>query len=69
MRRPDTTLTRRMVVLDQMRRNGFLTVQQYDSLKALPWACVSSGGPHRRPRALLPRGAALKLQELLASKR
>ena len=36
LRRPDTTLTRRMVVLDQMRKNGFLSTQQYDSLKALP---------------------------------
>ena len=36
LRRPDTTLTRRMVVLDQMRKNGFLSVQQYDSLKVLP---------------------------------
>ena len=36
LRRPDTTLTRRMVVLDQMRKNGFLTTSEYDSLKALP---------------------------------
>ena len=36
LRRPDTTLTRRMVVLDQMRKNGFLSTHQYDSLKALP---------------------------------
>lgn len=36
LRRPDTTLTRRMVVLDQMRKNGFLTTAEYDSLKALP---------------------------------
>ena len=36
LRRPDTTLTRRMVVLDQMRKNGFLSTQQYDSLKTLP---------------------------------
>lgn len=36
LRRPDTTMTRRMVVLDQMRKNGFLTTPQYDSLKALP---------------------------------
>jgi penicillin-binding protein 1A len=36
LRRPDTTMTRRMVVLDQMRKNGFLSTQQYDSLKALP---------------------------------
>lgn len=36
LRRPDTTLTRRMVVLDQMRKNGFLTTAEYDSLKTLP---------------------------------
>ena len=36
MRRPDTTMTRRMVVLDQMRKNGFLSTAEYDSLKALP---------------------------------
>ncbi len=36
LRRPDTTLTRRMVVLDQMRKNGFITGTEYDSLKVLP---------------------------------
>ncbi len=36
LRRADTTLTRRMVVLDQMRRNGFITTHDYDSLKSLP---------------------------------
>ena len=36
MRRPDTTMHRRMVVMDQMRRNGVITVAQYDSLKLLP---------------------------------
>lgn len=36
VRRPDTTLHRRMVVLDQMRRYGYLEQAQYDSLKALP---------------------------------
>jgi penicillin-binding protein 1A len=36
LRRPDTTMTRRMVVLDQMRRNGFIDPQEYDSLKTLP---------------------------------
>ena len=34
--RQENVLRRRMVVLDQMRRNGFLTTQQYDSLKVLP---------------------------------
>jgi penicillin-binding protein 1A len=36
LRRPDTTLTRRSVVLDQMRKNGFITRAEYDSLKDLP---------------------------------
>ncbi|MGB3526732.1 MAG: transglycosylase domain-containing protein [Flavobacteriales bacterium] len=36
MRRPDTTLTRRMVVLNQMVKRGYLDRQQYDSLKVLP---------------------------------
>jgi penicillin-binding protein 1A len=36
LRRPDTTLTRRMVVLDQMRKNGFLSTVEYDSLKSMP---------------------------------
>ena len=36
VRRPDTVEHRRMVVLSQMVKNGFLTEQQYDSLRALP---------------------------------
>ncbi|MBK7285888.1 MAG: transglycosylase domain-containing protein [Flavobacteriales bacterium] len=36
LRRPDTTITRRMVVLAQMVKNGSLNKQQYDSLKVLP---------------------------------
>ena len=36
LHRPDTVLTRRMVVLKQMVKNGFLTAHQYDSLKTLP---------------------------------
>src|SRR5690606_764439 len=36
LRRPDTTLVRRMVVMDQMVKNGFLDRAQYDSLKTLP---------------------------------
>jgi membrane peptidoglycan carboxypeptidase len=56
---PDTTLTRRMVVLDQMRKNGFLTTAEYDSLKALPIGLqFPAGGPYRRTRAVLPRSVA-----------
>jgi penicillin-binding protein 1A len=36
LRRPDTTLHRRMVVLGQMLKNDMLSQQQYDSLKVLP---------------------------------
>lgn len=36
IRRPDTTLHRRNVVLFQMRRNQFITDVEYDSLTALP---------------------------------
>lgn len=36
LRRPDTTLTRRMVVLGQMVKSGALSTAQYDSLKVLP---------------------------------
>jgi len=36
LRRPDTTLHRRMVVLGQMLKNDMLSQQEYDSLKVLP---------------------------------
>jgi penicillin-binding protein 1A len=36
LRRPDSTMHRTMVVLGQMKRNDFITSQQYDSLKTLP---------------------------------
>ena len=36
IRRPDTVMFRRMVVLKQMETNGILTREQYDSLKVLP---------------------------------
>ena len=36
LHRPDTVLTRRMVVLKQMVKNRFITAHQYDSLKTLP---------------------------------
>jgi penicillin-binding protein 1A len=58
LRRPDTTLTRRMVVLDQMRRNGFITAQAYDSLKRCPRPALPACGPHRRARTVLARNPA-----------
>ncbi|WP_317899706.1 transglycosylase domain-containing protein [Aurantibacillus circumpalustris] len=36
IRRPDTTLLRRNVVMSQMVKYGFLTQQKYDSLRTLP---------------------------------
>jgi len=36
MRRPDTVMHRRMIVLNQMRREGFITRDEYDSLRVLP---------------------------------
>ena len=36
LRRADTTLHRRMVVLSQMEKNGMISRQEYDSLKQLP---------------------------------
>ncbi len=36
IRRPDTTLHRRNVVLYQMRKNEFITTEQYDSLVQIP---------------------------------
>ncbi|MCC6939109.1 MAG: transglycosylase domain-containing protein [Flavobacteriales bacterium] len=66
--RVDTVLHRRMVVLDQMRRNGFIGTVEYDSLKALPlglhFQSVShTEGPAPYFREVL-RG---KLQHLLDS--
>jgi len=36
VRRPDTVMHRRMIVLNQMRKEGFISRDQYDSLKVLP---------------------------------
>jgi penicillin-binding protein 1A len=36
VRRPDTVMHRRMIVLNQMRKSDFITRDQYDSLKVLP---------------------------------
>ena len=36
VRRPDTVLHRRMVVLNQMRKQDYITRHQYDSLKLIP---------------------------------
>jgi penicillin-binding protein 1A len=66
LRRPDTTLTRRMVVLDQMRRNGVLTTQQYDSLKVLPLGLKYQRVDHAEgPAPYLREVLRAQLQELL----
>ncbi|MEO6132127.1 MAG: transglycosylase domain-containing protein [Saprospiraceae bacterium] len=36
VRRPDTVMYRRMIVLNQMRKGDYITRHQYDSLKMLP---------------------------------
>ena len=36
VRRPDTVMHRRMIVLNQMRKQDFITRHEYDSLKSLP---------------------------------
>jgi penicillin-binding protein 1A len=36
IRRPDTVIHRRMIVLNQMRKEGFITRDAYDSLRVLP---------------------------------
>ncbi len=66
VRRPDTTLTRRMVVLDQMRKNGFLTDQVYDSLKALPLGLRFQRVDHTEgPAPYFREVLRAQLQELL----
>lgn len=69
VRRPDTTLTRRMVVLDQMRKNGFLTTQQYDSLKVLPLGLKFQRIDHTEgPAPYLREVLRAKVQALLGEK-
>ncbi len=68
IRRPDTTLHRRMVVLDQMRRNGFLSVAQYDSLKALPLGLRFQSVSHTEgPAPYFREVLRERLQALLSS--
>ncbi|HQV76240.1 MAG: transglycosylase domain-containing protein [Flavobacteriales bacterium] len=69
LRRPDTTLTRRMVVLDQMRKNGFLSTTQYDSLKVLPIGLKFQKVDHAEGLAPYFREVLRsKLQTMLAEK-
>lgn len=69
LRRPDTTLTRRMVVLDQMRKNGFLSTTQYDSLKVLPIGLKFQRVDHAEgPAPYYREVLRSKLQTMLAEK-
>lgn len=47
LRFPENTLERRNVVLGQMKRNDFISAEQYDSLKALPMELDYSRVDHK----------------------
>lgn len=67
--RVDTVLHRRMVVLDQMRRNGFITTPQYDSLKALPLGLDFQRVDHTEgPAPYFREELRAKLEKLLSEK-
>ncbi len=67
--RLDTVMHRRMVVMDQMRRNGYLTTEQYDSLKALPLGLKFQRVDHTEgPAPYFRETLRAKLQELLQQK-
>lgn len=46
LKRPDTTLHRRMVVLKQMQKNGVLTQEEYDTLRVQPLSLNFSRQTH-----------------------
>ncbi|HNO03775.1 MAG TPA: transglycosylase domain-containing protein [Flavobacteriales bacterium] len=69
LRRPDTTLTRRNVVLYQMEKNGFITGAQRDSLKALPLSLDFQRVDHTEgPAPYLREVLREELKSLLAAK-
>ena len=69
VRRPDTTLTRRNVVLNQMEKNGLLTEAQCDSLKALPIGLKFQRIDHTEgPAPYLREVLRAQLQALLSEK-
>jgi penicillin-binding protein 1A len=69
LRRPDTTLTRRNVVLNQMERNGLLTEAQCDSVKALPLGLHFQRVDHTEGPAPYPREVLrAQVQALLSEK-
>ncbi len=69
MRRPDTTLTRRNVVLNQMEKNGLLTEEACDSVKALPLGLDFQRVDHTEgPAPYLREILRKQLQELFSEK-
>lgn len=69
VRRPDTTLTRRNVVLNQMAKNGFITRSQFDSLKAQPLGLRFQRIDHTEgPAPYLREELRAQVQALLAEK-
>jgi penicillin-binding protein 1A len=69
MRRPETTLTRRNVVLNQMERNGYISERVCDSLKALPLELEFQRVDHTEgPAPYLRESLREQVQELLAAK-
>ncbi len=69
LRRPDTTMHRRMVVLGQMMKNGMLSRSEYDSLKALPIGLRFQRIDHTEgPAPYFREVLRSKLQALLSEK-
>lgn len=69
MRRPDTTLTRRNVVLNQMEKNGLLTEAQCDSVKKLPLGLSFQRVDHTEgPAPYFREVLRAQLQSLLSAK-
>lgn len=66
--RVDTVLHRRMVVFDQMRRNGYISQTEYDSLKTLPLGLDFQSVSHTEgPAPYFRESLREKLQALLTS--
>ncbi|MBK9760938.1 MAG: transglycosylase domain-containing protein [Flavobacteriales bacterium] len=69
MRRPETTLTRRNVVLNQMEKNGMLSQGECDSLKALPLGLDFQRIDHTEgPAPYLREALRAQVQSLLSEK-
>ncbi|MCB0791156.1 MAG: transglycosylase domain-containing protein [Flavobacteriales bacterium] len=69
LRRPDTTMHRRMVVLSQMVKNGLISNTAYDSLKVLPLGLRFQRIDHTEgPAPYFRETLRAKLQELFREK-